>query len=286
MESPVEIRYAGVVIGRAQEIRGGDSDSSFFLVVRDPMPVGSVVHLRTGERETPARVVHAVESADPAAAGIQVRLIGESEEATTEWIPPPAPAAERVRPAEESAQTAMPVIEVAMPAAQPKVAVGVDTRLRSEERASAEQTELDFSTAPALDAAAAPQAAAALDGAAAPQAAPALDAAAGSDEASVAGRSPEPVAAAIAQEVPTVATAPYGQAAVTADSPSSDDGGGVVQAPIEHKLVQEEEPAAPREPEPAPASPAAAEEQGPAGDLPPARPIAGPSGRRKTKRRR
>jgi hypothetical protein len=272
MESPVEIRYAGVVIGRAQEIRGGDGDSSFFLVVREPMPVGSVVHLRTGDRETPARVVHAVESADAAAAGIQVRLIGESEEVTTEWIPPPAPVVEKVRPAEEPPQTAMPVIEVAMPASQPKVAVGVETRLRSDGKSSVEQTDFDFSAGPAPEPAPAPEAPASPEPAPAPE---------------PAAVSAEPVAAVVAQESPTVATAPYGQATTDASSSSMEAGDGVVQAPIEHKLVDAaEESAVPSEIASAPASPAASEDPAPVGDLPPARPIAGPSGRRKTKRRR
>lgn len=267
MESPVEIRYAGVVIGRAQEIRGGDGDSSFFLVVREPMPVGSVVHLRTGDRETSARVVHAVESADAAAAGIQVRLIGESEEVATEWIPPPAPVVEKVRPAEEPPKTAMPVIEVAMPAPQPKIEVGVETRLRSDGKSSVEQTDFDFSAGPAPEPAPAPE----------PEPAP---------EPAVV--SAEPVAAVVAQESPTVATAPYGQATADAGSSSSMEAGdGVVQAPIEHKLVDAaEESAVPSEIASNPASPAASEDPAPVGDLPPARPIAGPSGRRKTKRRR
>jgi hypothetical protein len=280
MESPVEIRYAGVVIGRAQEIRGSDGDSSFFLVVRDPMPVGSVVHLRTGDRETPARVIHTVESADAAAAGIQVRLIGEAEEVATEWIPPPAPV-EKARPAEEPPKTAMPVIEVAIPVAPAKVAVGVDTRLRSEGKAEAQQTDFAFDAAPASEAAPVPEAApeAAPAEAAPAEAAPAPEAAAVSAS--------EPVAAVVVEEAPVVTTAPYGQTATAAAAPPSTEASdGVVQAPIEHKLVDANESAAPAEAVPAPAAPAASEDVSPVGDLPPARPIAGPSGRRKTKRRR
>jgi hypothetical protein len=275
MESPVEIRYAGVVIGRAQEIRGGEGDSSFFLAVRDPMPVGSVVHLRTGDRETPARVIHTVESADAAAAGIQVRLIGEAEEVATEWIPAPAPA-EKARPAEDPPKTAMPVIEVAIPVAPAKVAVGVDTRLRSEGKAEAQQTDFAFEAAPASEAAPVPEAA--------PEAAPA-EAAPAAEAAAVSAS--EPVAAVVVEEAPVVATAPYGQIAADAATPSSTEASdGVVQAPIEHKLVDANDSAAPAEAVPAPAAPAASEDVSPVGDLPPARPIAGPSGRRKTKRRR
>jgi hypothetical protein len=115
MEAPVEIRYAGVVIGRAQEVRGADGGSSFFLPVREPMPVGSVVRLRSGEREMLARVVHAVESPDPTLGGMEVRLIGREEEAAPQWIPPPADPVDKARPVDEPAKTAMPVIEVSVP---------------------------------------------------------------------------------------------------------------------------------------------------------------------------
>jgi hypothetical protein len=99
MEAPLEIRYASVVIGRAQEVRNAEGDiPAFFLAVRDPMPVGTVLHLRTGDHETPARVVRAVESADPSLCGMQVRIIGEAEEVAPEFIPQPAVLAEKVKP--------------------------------------------------------------------------------------------------------------------------------------------------------------------------------------------
>ncbi len=108
MEAPLEIRYAGVVIGRAQEVRSAEGDSpSLFIPVRDPMPVGSVLHLRSGERETPVRVVRAVETTDAAACGMQVRTLGEAEEVVRDFIPPPAVAAEKIKPA-----TPTPVVAV------------------------------------------------------------------------------------------------------------------------------------------------------------------------------
>jgi len=259
MESPVEIRYAGVVIGRAQEVRSGDGDSSFFLVVREPMPVGSVLHLRTGDRETPARVVHNVESADAAATGVQVRLIGESEEVATEWIPPPAPVVEKARPAEEAIKTAMPVIEVAMPVAQPPAGVGVETRLQRDSNAASEQIEFGF---------------------------PAASAQKDAPPTSIATAEPVATAGAETTATATAATdataAPEGGAVSPAEEPD-----GVVQVAIESKAVEAPaEPAAPSEELVAASSAPTGEERVPAGDLPPARPIAGPSGRRKTKRRK
>ena len=107
MEAPLEVRYAGVIIGRAPEVRGANGESTFFLPGKEPMPVGTVVRLRSGDRETPARVLRAVESADPAVAGMQVRLIGEAEEVAADWIPTPAPAAVKARPG-----TPTPAVEV------------------------------------------------------------------------------------------------------------------------------------------------------------------------------
>jgi hypothetical protein len=257
MESPVEIRYAGVVIGRAQEVRRSDGDSTFFLVVREPMPVGSVLHLRTGDRETPARVVHTVESSDPATSGLQVRLIGESEEVATEWIPPPAPVVEKARPVEEPVKTAMQVIEVDMSTVQsPGIAssaagVGVETRLQRspESAARSEQTEFGFPAA------------------AVPEAAPASAVEAGGADSTVAGVAAETASA----ESAPVATAPT--------SPASD-------AAVQAAAAPEASAPAAADDSVATSSAGTAEPQAPAEDLPPARPIAGPSGRRKTKRRR
>lgn len=78
MEAPVEIRYAGVVLGRAQEVRQVEGQAAtFFIVGRDPMPVGTVVYVHSGEKRTPARVVRAVESTDATVSGMQVRLLEE-----------------------------------------------------------------------------------------------------------------------------------------------------------------------------------------------------------------
>jgi hypothetical protein len=251
MESPVEIRYAGVIIGRAQEVRSADGDSSaFFLVVREPMPVGSVLHLRTGDRETPARVVHTVESSDPAACGVQVRLIGEAEEVATEWIPPPPAATDKARPTEEPVKTAMPVIEVDMSGLQAARAIAVETRLqRAPETAkpTVEQVELSPAASDKVE----PPAAEAP--APAPASEPPTEAA--PSDSAVPEAIPVAVGSSLtgALEGATEAAAPATEAS-EALGQSGSAGGADAQAPAE--------------------------------DLPPARPISGPSGRRKTKRRR
>lgn len=258
MESPVEIRYAGVVIGRAQEVRRNEGDSStFFVAVREPMPVGSVVHLRTGDRETSARVVHTVESGDAATSGFRVRLIGESEEVGTDWIPPPAPVVEKAHPVEEPAKTAMPVIEVDMSAVRAPTDVGVDTRLRRapEELGGtagtrAEQTEFGFPSAGPPEAAAAEPS--------------------NPDSASATG------AVAAAGATATIEVVGAESATVTVSSvtdPASSEAVAPAAAPASSD-------------EAATASTSAAPAKAATEELPPARPIAGPSGRRKTKRRK
>jgi len=124
METPLEIRYAGVVIGRAQEVLGVEGDgASFFLPVRDPMPVGTVLHLRAGERESAARVVHAVETADPATSGMRVRPIGECGELAPEFIPPRAAAPEKLKVSAPVAEPSAPLAEPSAPVAEPSAPV-------------------------------------------------------------------------------------------------------------------------------------------------------------------
>jgi hypothetical protein len=84
METPVEIRYAGVVVARANEVRrmtvGG---VDMFLAMPEPLPAGTVVSLNS---DTQARIEKVIESSDPSVAGIYVRLLSEGE-ATQPWVP-------------------------------------------------------------------------------------------------------------------------------------------------------------------------------------------------------
>jgi hypothetical protein len=279
MEAPLEIRYAGVVIGRAQEVRSADGDDlSFFIPVRDPMPVGTVLRLRSGDQETPVRVVRAVEAADAAVCGMQVKNIGEAEEVALEFIPPPATAAEKVK-----ATAPTPAVDAA--------------RMRSES-AQAEVAPLETSPAPSAVAAPAP----APTGKAAEEPLGAFAPGPAGEAAAVAEAVP---AAAVAEAVPVAvassmtgalrnATESVSPSMPTSESPTTAD-------------VQASEPASPK-PDSAsarnatlaygsvavPKAEAQAEDRSAAAasnpptgeDLPPARPISGPNGRRKTKRRK
>jgi hypothetical protein len=114
----VEIRYAGVVVGQAREVRrrAGD-ETGLFLVVADPLPVGTAVELGLSA-PTPARVVEVVESADPAQAGMYLRLLVSAEEVLARGLPPApgAPVTNGVHanaaPVPAPTESLTPVIEV------------------------------------------------------------------------------------------------------------------------------------------------------------------------------
>lgn len=107
MEAPVEIRYSGVILGRIDEMPNAGEMAPFFLPMREPLPVGTVLHLRLEDRETPVRVVRTVESPDPDVAGMHVRAIGESDVVAFEFIPAPVPMLDPPR-----SEPATPIVEI------------------------------------------------------------------------------------------------------------------------------------------------------------------------------
>ena len=253
MEAPVEIRYAGVVIGRAQEVRTADDESVFFLPGKDPMPVGTLLRLRSGARETSARVLRAVESTDPQIAGMQVRLIGEAEEVAPDWIPAP------------------PQAKTAAKSGTPTPAVEVDVGLMQAELAR---------HAPAM----------VTDSGPIPEAVPVTvgSSLTGALERAAAAAPAEP-----AQPEPQAAPAPVAEQAATAPSEAIPEAGASPAAASEPAPAAAESPGEGANGDRADAAEGAAEDGGSGttdggapGELPVARPIAGPSTRRKTKRRR
>jgi Arc/MetJ family transcription regulator len=257
MQAPVEIRYAGVVISRAQEVRSADGESTFFLPGKDPMPVGTVVRLRSGDRETAARVLRAVESTDPSTAGMQVRLIGEAEEAAVDWIPAPAPA-----------PAPLPVKTAPKPGT-PTPTVEVDLALMQEAaRTPPVQTAESAAVPEAVPVAVGSSLTGALEHAAeaAPEAA--TGAAATSDTAPAEAKDLDII---ITDTPPPVTVAAPESAPPEPASPSGEEARSGADEPGEGEASEENGEG----------------EAGPAtDDMPTARPIAGPSGRRKTKRRR
>jgi hypothetical protein len=102
----IEVRYAGVVVGRSTKVRDW-GDAGAFIGFAEPLPSGTSLVLKGDGVEQAARVIEVIESADPAVAGMQVKFIG---------------AAEAVRPGPKPAAASAPVLEpprAAAPAAAP-----------------------------------------------------------------------------------------------------------------------------------------------------------------------
>jgi hypothetical protein len=115
VDKMIEVRYAGVVIGRTAIIRELDT-RGLFLGITEPMPVGSPLSLRIGDQTIDQAVQGKVEvvseSQELAHAGMRVRfsdprsatLFGTPSEAPPEPEPPAARA--RVEPVEKTADAA------------------------------------------------------------------------------------------------------------------------------------------------------------------------------------
>jgi hypothetical protein len=117
VENSVEVRYAGVVVGRGALVKelGGDA---IFVGIPEPLPVGTLVTLKIGDAVREARVDEVVESAEPSAAGMRVRFGGGAAAAR------PAPA--KTLPQESAPAPAPRAPEPAAPqAAAPSVESGV-----------------------------------------------------------------------------------------------------------------------------------------------------------------
>ena len=120
MDTSIELRYAGVVIGRATA--AGDIDGeSLFLAVPDPLPVGSRVSLKIDDRTLEGRVVHVQESTDLTRCGMTVKLGPPSAmipapAASAAAAPSPAAAASPAPPATTAPVTDAVPVQAAAPA--------------------------------------------------------------------------------------------------------------------------------------------------------------------------
>jgi hypothetical protein len=81
VQTPVEIRYEGTVIGRANQTSGSiDDGGTMFLDTEEPMPVGTKLELHAGGGQVAqVRVVRVSEASETVAAGMIVRSLGASE---------------------------------------------------------------------------------------------------------------------------------------------------------------------------------------------------------------
>lgn len=82
MQTSVEVRYAGVVVARAEEVRKGDATGmALFLRLAEPMPVGTTLELRAEGSDTTVIVERVFESSEARIAGMFVRL----QDANAAW---------------------------------------------------------------------------------------------------------------------------------------------------------------------------------------------------------
>ena len=75
MDTAVEVRYAGVVVGRGALVKDLGAEGAF-VGLAEPLPVGTLVTLKIVDVVREARVDDVVESAEPSAAGMRVRWGG------------------------------------------------------------------------------------------------------------------------------------------------------------------------------------------------------------------
>ncbi len=101
----IEVRYAGAVIGRSAIVRELDT-RGLFLGITEPMPVGTPVALKIGERTVLGKVAAVSEAQELARAGMRVTfsdpaeaaVFGTPVEAAYEPEPVPVPAPEPAHP--------------------------------------------------------------------------------------------------------------------------------------------------------------------------------------------
>jgi hypothetical protein len=108
VDSTVEIRYSGIVVGRASAIRDSDSLGAF-INLGEPLPVGTLLTLKLSDSIKEARVEDVIESVDPTVAGMRVRFLSSkpAERSGPHRVatPPPLP---------PSVVAAQPIVDVAV----------------------------------------------------------------------------------------------------------------------------------------------------------------------------
>jgi hypothetical protein len=84
----IEIRYAGVLLGRATQARD-QSPAGLFVGFSEPLPIGTAVSLKSADGERVGKVTDVVESADPAVAGMRVQYRTEASDEPPRGAPEP-----------------------------------------------------------------------------------------------------------------------------------------------------------------------------------------------------
>ncbi|HEY6476011.1 MAG TPA: hypothetical protein VI456_05475 [Polyangia bacterium] len=119
MENVIEVRYAGVVVGRSTKVRDW-GDSGAFIGFAEPLPSGTPLVLKGDGVEQAARVVEVIESADPAVAGMQVTFVDGARPARPATKPAAAsPKAAPASPSVAPTTAAAPAVAAPAPVAPP-----------------------------------------------------------------------------------------------------------------------------------------------------------------------
>jgi hypothetical protein len=82
----IEIRYAGVLLGRATQSRD-QGPAGLFIAYAEPLPVGTQISVKIGDGEQPGKVVDVVESSDPTVAGMRVVYLNAAAQPAAEVAP-------------------------------------------------------------------------------------------------------------------------------------------------------------------------------------------------------
>jgi hypothetical protein len=137
VENVVEVRYAGVGLGRSTLVRDWSSAGAF-IGFAEPMPTGTPLLLKGEGIEQAARVLEVIESADLAVAGMRVAFVRGAEAvrpvsapaakpaAVAPAVSKPAPVVEAPPPTVEAApptvEAAPPTVEAAPPTVEARPA--------------------------------------------------------------------------------------------------------------------------------------------------------------------
>ena len=108
----IEVRYAGVVVGRSTKVRDWN-DAGAFIGFAEPLPSGTPLVLKGDGVEQPARVLEVIESADPAVAGMRVTFADVARAARS--APKPAAAPAKASPSPSPATSPSPAPRPASP---------------------------------------------------------------------------------------------------------------------------------------------------------------------------
>jgi len=84
VQAPADIKYAGVVVSRAEQI-SEHAGTGWFLSVKDPLPVGTTIEIVQDGGAVLARVEGVVEATE--GSGMRVRLLGDAKSAAVSAKP-------------------------------------------------------------------------------------------------------------------------------------------------------------------------------------------------------